>query len=198
MPPWHGTTRSQNQLPEHFGSHIAHQQRPASVCEERENPLSLVRSGVEAGPMQRFDDLGLLPDELDRDRVLDYDDPSPAIGEAHRWSAGERRLPRAEELGVGPVEGADRELETLCDRMQIRLAGKVARHHAAAIRDRIPEYGDLRDGRAAMAGAVAQQHGSGGDADDHQRSGGGSCPAPGREESAVSPGGPTQLLDTSA
>src|SRR6266404_3315479 len=141
MPPWHGTTRSQNQLPEHFGSRIAHQQRAASVCEECENPLSLVRCGVEAGPTQRFVDLRLPPDELGRDRVLDYDDPSPAISEARRWNTGERRLPRAEELSVGPVEGADRELEALSDGVQIRLAGKVSRHHAAAVRDRIPEYG---------------------------------------------------------
>src|SRR5437016_5760754 len=119
MSPWHGTTRSQNQLPEHFVSGIALQQRAASVCEECENPLSLVRCGVEAGPTQRFVDLRLPPDELGRDRVLDHDHPSPVIREARRWNAGNRRLPRAEELGVGLVQSADRKLEALSDGLQI-------------------------------------------------------------------------------
>src|SRR6267143_2069329 len=82
MPPLDGTTPSEHQPPELFGRHISDQHRPAATFEECNDPLSLLRCGAEARPAQSLAYLGLLPDELGRDGVLDDDDPSPAIGEA--------------------------------------------------------------------------------------------------------------------
>src|SRR3954468_18086103 len=119
---WHGTTRSQDQPPELFGRRIGQEQRAASICEEFDDPLPLLRRGIEAGPPQRLAYRGLLPDQLGGDRILDDDGPSPAIGEAGCWRAGQRRLPSAEELGVWPVESADGEPKALLDGPEIRLA----------------------------------------------------------------------------
>src|SRR5436190_23358883 len=128
MPPLHGTTPSEHQPPELFGRHISDQHRAAAAFEECDDPLPLLRRGVEARPTQRLGYLGLLPDELGRDGVLDDEDPSPAIGKAGGRRSGERRLPGAEELSAWPIERVDGKLEALRDGPELRLAGKVAPH----------------------------------------------------------------------
>src|SRR5712692_7246305 len=197
MPPFHGTTRSQDQPLELLGRRIGHQQRAASICKECDDPLPPLRCGVEARRAQRLANLGLLLDELGRDRVLDHDDPSPPIGEAGCWRSGKDRLPGAEELGVWPVESADGELEALGDGLEVRLARKVARHRPAAVGDRVAEQGALRHRPAGVA-AAGEQRGSAGDADQYQRGCRRRCPASVPEESAPSRGGWTHLLDAPA
>src|SRR6267143_745479 len=198
MPPVHGTTRSQDQLPELFERRIGQEQSaPAVWREECDHRLPSLRRGVEARSAQRLAYRGLLPHELGGDRVLDHDDPSPPVGEPGCGRPGERGLPGAEELGVWPVESADREREPLANRAKIRLARKVPRHGAAAIRGRIPEQGNRGDRPAGLAPA-AEQRSSAGQTDQHQRGCRGRCPASLPEERSSPWRGGAHLLDAAA
>src|SRR5439155_22711593 len=161
---------------------------------ECDDPLPLLRRGVEARPTQRLGYLGLLPDELGRDGVLDDEDPSPAIGKAGGRRSGERRLPGAEELSAWPIERVDGKLEALRDGPEIRLAGKGAPHHPAAVGQGIADHGNLRNRPLPMAAAQRRA----GDADQHQRGGRGRCPASFPEESAPSRSWRSDPLDAPA
>src|SRR3954471_5863575 len=123
MPRSHGTTWSENETPQRLGSDIRNEDGADAGADRRDDGLPRFRGREETALPQRPAHGRLLLQELRRDGVLDHHRSAPAVRETDGGRSGERRIPRAEELRVGPCEGADRERDPLADGLQIYLAG---------------------------------------------------------------------------